>query len=126
MASASDIALVVLNLPSWRADLTDWNDAKVGTVLDQLNGNVTRTVRQFWIQRVGDTSPLTDVTETGSTVEQSQSYEHAVAMLEYWDKQLQGGNKTTFGKIKKRYEKPTGIVIPLDPYGYGGVYARTD
>lgn len=125
MASQTGINLVAVNLPSWRTDLTDWDDEKIGDVLDLLSGDVNMTCRQFWVQRVSDTQPLTDISESGSSSPQSQNHEHAVAMLKYWDDNISKGSVSRIVKIKRRYKRPLGA-LPLDNYGYGGVYARTD
>ncbi len=125
MASQTSIDLVIANLPSWREDLTDWDESKIGDTLDLLSGNVNMVCRQFWIQRVSDTQPLTDINESGSSSPQSQNHEHAVAMLAYWDNNIAKGSYSKVSQIKRRYKRPRGYV-PVDDYGYGGVYVRTD
>lgn len=125
MASQTSIDLVIVNLPTWRNDLTDWDDQKINDVLDLLAGNVNMVCRQFWVQRVSDTQPLTDISESGSSSPQSQNHEHAVAMLAYWDANISKGSFSKITQIKRRYKRPRGY-IPIGDYGYGGVYARTD
>lgn len=123
MADQSKIDAVTLNLPSWRVELTDWTDQKVGATLDSLQGNVNATVRQFWVDRVNATAPLTDVADVGASRPLSQAYQHAQEMLRYWDRVAgTGGQGSTIGKIKRRYPKQVGR--GLNPYG--GVYVRTD
>lgn len=115
-----------MNLPSWREDLTDWDDNKVASVLDLLKGNIAMASRQFWLDRVSNTQPLTDVTESGSSSPQSQNHEHAVAMLKYWDTNIALAPQSKTVKIKKRYPTRQGGFISADDYGYGGVYVRSD
>jgi hypothetical protein len=127
LADQAKIDLVKINLPSWRVDLVpDWNDdTKIGTFLDTLSGNVNATVRQFWLDRVNATAPLTDVADVGASRPLSQAYQHAQEMLHYWDRIAASGDQTSkLGKIKQRYKR-----CPTPPYGlnpYGGVYVRTD
>lgn len=126
MADVVSIDLVKSNLPSWREQITpDWNDAKITTMLDSHSGNVTKVVRQFWLQRVSDTSALTDVADVGASRPLSQTYQHAQDMLRYWDKLAgEGATASSVGKIKRRYQRNQ-----IPPYGlspYGGVYARVD
>lgn len=123
MADQDKIDCVELNLPAWREELSDWSDTKIADVLDQLNGSVNRTVRQFWLQRVNETSALTDVSDVGASRPLSQTYQHAQEMLRYWDRIAGVGTTVSrVGKIKKRYERQPGE--GLNPYG--GVYARVD
>lgn len=123
MADQSAIDSVILNLPAWRDELADWTDEKIGQVLDTLNGNVNRTVRLFWLQRVNETSALTDVSDVGASRPLSQTYQHAQEMLQYWDRVAgEGPGASRNGKIRKRYERVPGT--GLNPYG--GVYARVD
>lgn len=127
MADQAKIDIVKMNLPSWRVDLVpDWNDdTKIGAFLDALAGNATATIRQFWLDRVNATAPLTDVADVGASRPLSQAYQHAQEMLRYWDRVAgTGGQASTIGKIKKRYQR-----CPTPPYGlspYGGVYVRSD
>ena len=81
MADQDKIDLVKLNLPAWRGELASWDDTKIGNVLDQLKGNVNATIRQFWLDRVNDTSVLTDVSDVGASRPLSQTYQHAQEML---------------------------------------------
>lgn len=124
MASQEKIDAVKLNLPAWRVDLTSWkDDAKIGEVLDTLKGNVNGTIRQFWLDRVNDTSALTDVSDVGSSRPLSQTYQHAKEMLAYWDRLAgTGGLASKNGKIKQRYARERGA--GLNPNG--GVYVRVD
>lgn len=124
MADQSKIDQVVLNLPAWRAELTDWTDEKIGTVLDTLAANVNATVRQFWLQRANETSALTDVADVGASRPLSQTYQHAREMLAYWDRVAgTGGQGTVLGKIKDR-TRPRRYGTGLQ--STGDVYARTD
>lgn len=123
MADQPKIDSVKLNLPAWRDQITDWTDQKIGEVLDTLQGNVNRTVRQFWLQRVNDTSALTDVSDVGASRPLSQTYQHAKEMLGYWDRIAgEGGTASSVNTIKRRY--PRGRVDGLNRDG--GVYARVD
>lgn len=123
MADQDKIDLVKLNLPAWRGELASWDDAKIGNVLDQLNGNVNATIRQFWLDRVNDTSVLTDVSDVGASRPLSQTYQHAQEMLRYWDALAgTGGRSSRVVNIKKRYPDPVGTPLSRD----GGVYVRTD
>jgi hypothetical protein len=125
LADQSKIDLVAINLPSWRDEIADWDDTKIGATLDALEGNVNSTVRQFWLDRVNATAPLTDVVDVGASRPLSQAYQHAQEMLRYWDRVAgTGGQGSVMGKIKQRYARQ-----PVPPYGlsaYGGVYVRTD
>lgn len=125
MADQATIDKVKLNLPTWTAELTDWNDTKIGTVLDGNQNGVFATVWQFWLQRVGDLSALTDVSDAGAARPLSQTYQHATEMLKYWDA-VAGFNATSVGKIKRRYPKRHGVFPPYGLQPYGGVYVRTD
>lgn len=124
MASPASISLVRDDLPSWAESVAAWDDNKVIEILDKHGDNVARTVRQFWLQRVSDTAALTDISDAGSSRPLSQTYQHALEMLKYWDKIAGTVGGTTIGKIKRRYERPVGNTVPLSEYG--GVYARTD
>lgn len=126
MADQVKIDLVKDNLPSWRDEVTpDWDDDKIAAQLDLHSGSMPKVVRQFWFQRVSDTSALTDVADVGASRPLSQLYQHAQEMLRYWDKiAAEGGMASSVGKIKKRYERH-----PVGPFGlsqYGGVYVRSD
>lgn len=123
MADQSAVDLVKLNLPAWRVQLTDWDDTKIGSVLDTMSGNVNKTVRQFWLQRVNETSALTDVADVGASRPLSQTYQHAKEMLEYWDRASgAGAAATSVNKIKQRYPRGRNSSLNRD----GGVYVRTD
>lgn len=123
MTDQAKIDSVKLNLPAWRSDLPSWDDASIGDMLDKFEGNVNKVVRQFWLQRVNETSALTDVSDVGASRPLSQSYQHAKEMLQYWDRLAnEGATATRIGKIKKRYPDPTYVGLNR----YGGVYARAD
>lgn len=123
MADQAKVDAVKLNLPAWRLELTDWSDEKINTVLDSLSSNINSTVRQFWLDRVNTTAPLTDVADVGASRPLSQAYQHAQEMLRYWD-QIAGTGRTgsKVVNIKKRYPEryARGLLSS------GGVYARTD
>lgn len=123
MADQSKIDAIKLNLPAWRSEITDWDDTKIGAVLDTLSANVNSTVRQFWLDRVNATSALTDVSDAGVARPLSQTFQHAQMMLEYWDRVAgTGGQASVVGKIKRRYPERIGFGLNR----YGGVYVRTD
>lgn len=125
MADQAKIDLVKMNLPSWLNEIADWTDGKIGATLDALSQNVSSTVRQFWLDRVNATSPLTDVSDVGASRPLSQSYQHAQEMLHYWDRVAgTGGQASALGKIKRRYERRADRPYGLTPYG--GVYVRAD
>jgi hypothetical protein len=130
LATADQIAQVIKELPSWRQDLMSWDDNTVGTMID-LNSNVNGqdpvawTIRIFWVQRVALLSAATDVSESGSSRPFSQSYDHAMAMVKYYDGFIATGNFTIVGRIKRRYKRRPGVYLPMDDYGYGGAYVRT-
>lgn len=130
MSTQDQIDQVTKELPTWRIDLMGWDDTTVGTMID-LNSNVRGqdpvawTIRIFWVQRVAILSAATDVSESGSSRPFSQSYEHAMEMVKYYDSYIATGNFTTLGKIRKRYRRPHGVYMPMDDYGYGGAYVRT-
>lgn len=129
MATSQAIQLVKQNLPSWAATLpaNPWTDSVIGTTLDTNNGDVLQTVRTFWVQRVSDTNPLTDVHEADSSRPLAQSFDHALKMLAYWDSYIETSHSTQFTKIKRRYpRRRPGILVGIDPYGFGSPYARTD
>jgi hypothetical protein len=126
LADQTTIDKVKVYLPSWIGELTNWDDPKIGSVLDGNQNNIFGTVYIFWLQRVGDLSALTDVLDAGAARPLSQTYQHAQEMLQYWDK-VSGQNATSVGRIKRRYHRRHGRGIP--PYGitpYGGVYVRTE
>lgn len=123
MVEQAKVDTVKSNLPSWWQQLTPWNDFKIEETLNMHNGNVNLTVRQFWLDRVGATAALTDVSDVGASRPLSQTYQHAQEMLRYWDRIAgTGGMASKMNKIKQRYPKPHGR--GLSPYG--GVYVRTD
>lgn len=128
MASARAIALVQQNLPTWCATLpaVPWDTNQIATVLDANCGNVLETVRAFWVQRVSDTQPLIDTHDADATRPLSQNHANAVRMLAYWDNRIEASHKTRCGKIHKRYKHTRGPNMPLDQYGFGGPYVRTD
>jgi hypothetical protein len=124
LAAQTVIDKVKLNLPTWTPELTNWDDVKIGAVLDSNGNNVFGTVYSFWLQRVGDLSALTDVIDAGASRPLSQTFQHAKEMLQYWERRAGPGSATSIGKIKRRYGRPCS-----PPYGfapYGGVYVRTD
>ena len=126
MADQVTIDKVKVYLPSWIGELTNWDDAKISSILDGNNNHIFGTVYVFWLQRVGDLSALTDVTDAGASRPLSQTYQHAQDMLRYWDN-VSGQNATSVGKIRHRYRRRYSGDSPL--YGiapYGGVYVRTD
>jgi hypothetical protein len=127
LADQTTIDTVKSYLPSWTEELTNWDDAKISSILDSNGNAVLVTVYMFWLQRVGDLSALTDVTDAGASRPLSQTYQHAQDMLHYWDA-VSGQNATSVGKIKRRYPVRHGR-RGVPPYGlqpYGGVYVRTD
>lgn len=141
MASTQDVSAVQINLPSWCATLpaNPWNAAQIGAVLDALSGQcppmspevhwqlVYRAVRQFWVQRASDTQPLIDVHDATSARPLSSDHEQAVKMLAYWDNYLETSHTNRIGKIKRRYRRPRpGVLVGVDPFGFGSPYARTD
>jgi hypothetical protein len=125
LADQATIDKVKLNLPTWIGELTDWDDTKIGSVLDGNQSNVFAAVWQFWLQRVGDLSALTDVVDAGASRPLSQTYQHAQDMLRYWDG-VAGFNATSVGKIRRRYRQRHGVLPPYGLQPYGGVYVRTD
>ena len=125
MADQTVIDNVKLNLPTWIGELTDWDDTKIGKVLDGNQNNVFKTVWQFWLQRVSDLSALTDVIDAGASRPLSQTYQHAQDMLQYWNK-IAGSDATSVGKIKRRYHPRHTHTPPFGLQPYGGVYVRTD
>jgi hypothetical protein len=125
LADQGTIDQVKVYLPSWLDELTNWDDTKIGTVLDSNGNNIFGTVYTFWLQRVGDLSALTDVTDAGASRPLSQTYQHAQDMLRYWDA-VAGQNATSVGKIRRRYPKRHGMYPPYGLQPYGGVYVRTD
>lgn len=125
MADQVTIDKVKVYLPSWLGELTNWDDAKIGTVLDGNQNSIFGTVYVFWLQRVGDLSALTDVTDAGASRPLSQTYQHAQDMLQYWDK-VAGQNATSVGKIRRRYHSRHVNHPPFGLQPYGGVYVRTD
>lgn len=126
MATQAQIDLVKENLPSWREEITpDWDDDHISEMLDLHSYNVSKVVRQYWLQRVNDTAGLTDVADVGASRPLSQLYQHAQEMLRYWDKVAGvAGLGSSNGKIKKRYDRRFSPPYGLSPYG--GVYVRTD
>lgn len=148
MASQQAIAAVQMNLPSWAASLpaNPWTEQTINCVLDQFSRNLSddvwadpgygvplvgwqvvwRTVRQFWVQRVSDTQPLTDVRDSNANRPLSQDHLHALEMLRYWDNYIETSHTTRTGKIRRRYRKRRGVLVGVDPFGFGGPYVRTD
>ena len=129
MATQQAIASVQQYLPSWASTLpaNPWTTETISNTLDTNCGDVYKTVRAFWVQRVSDLQPLTDVREADSGRPLSQNFDHAFKMLTYWDAYLETSHETKFTKIKRRYRKPRpGILIGVDPFGFGSPYARTD
>jgi hypothetical protein len=124
LADQTKIDAVISYLPTWREDVTDWDDSKIASLLDTYSGNIYKVVRLFWVQRVSDTTALTDVSDVGASRPLSQTFQHALEMLKYWDKIAgsEGAMASSVGKIKQRYKRYPGY--GLNPYG--GVYARTD
>lgn len=122
MADQATIDNVKANLPSWKDELTDWTDTKIGTLLDANYGNAFAVCRLFWLSRVSDLAAISDMTDAGSTRPLSQTYQHAQEMLRYWDR-IAGVDATSVTKIKRRYHRH-GRGFGLSPYG--GAYARTD
>ena len=127
-ACANPVALVQQNLPTWATTLpaVSWDSTYIQNMLNQNGNNVLAVVRLFWLQRVSDTSPFTDIHDANSSRPLSQSHEHAVKMLAYWDNYIETGHTRRSGKIKKRYKHRKGLVIGVDPFGFGSPYARTD
>ena len=116
---------VKMFLPTWAPELTQWDDAYITNIL-AINGNfVYRTVWLFWQQRVADLSALTDVADAGASRPLSQTYQHAVDMLGYWEK-VAGFTRSQIVNIRRRYPKRHGVYPPYGLMPYGGVYARTD
>ncbi len=122
MASQTSIDIVKQNLPDWAEELAGWDDSKIAEMLNNNGDKAFPTVRLFWLQRVSNTSALTDVSEAGSSRPLTQTHQHALDMLNYWDK-VAGPTRTVVGKIKRRYNRPRGM-DGLSPYG--GTYARTE
>ena len=124
MADQAKIDSTKLYLPTWHEEITDWDDDKISNLLDTNDGNVNKVVRLFWVQRVSDTTALTDVADVGASRPLSQTFQHALEMLRYWDKMagMGGTSSSSVGKIKQRYARYPGQ--GLNPYG--GVYARVD
>lgn len=74
------IASVRALLPS---DATEngWDDAKI---LVRWAGGTYRTVREYWVDRVNETSGYIDLTNEGLPA--NTLWTNAKAMLEYWDR----------------------------------------
>lgn len=122
MADQVTIDQVRLNLPTWIEEQTDWDDNKIGAALDSNNQNVLWVIAAFWRQRVADLSAITDMADAGTNRPLSQTYQHAMEQMRFWDS-IAGYNATSVGKIKRRYRRRHGS------YGlseYGGVYGRVD
>ena len=128
MATAQAIAQVQQNLPTWCETLpaVAWTSTYIGGVLDANCCNVLETIRAFWVQRVSDTQPLIDTDDADAKRMLSQNHGNAVRMLAYWDNRIATGHRTRNGKIHRRYKHSRGPNMPLDAFGYGGPYVRTD
>ena len=128
MASSQAVAQVQQNLPSWASTLpaVPWDSTQIGSVLDANHGNVLAAIRIFWVQRVSDTAPLVDVHDANSSRPLSQDHANAVKMLAYWDNYIESSHTNRSGKIKRRYKRRRGVLVGVDPFGYGSPYARTD
>lgn len=125
LADPTILAEVKLNLPTWTAELTAWDDTQISAVLANNGNDIYRTVWQFWVQRVSDLSALTDVADAGASRPLSQTYQHAVDMLGYWEK-VAGITRSRVVNIRRRYPKRHGVYPPYGLMPYGGVYVRTD
>lgn len=128
MANAQSVVQVQQNLPSWASTLpaNPWTDVYIASILDSNNGNVFSAIRLFWVQRVSDTQPLTDVHDANSSRPLSQNHEHAVRMLVYWDNFRETNHVERSRKIKRRWKHRRGSFVGVDQYGWGSPYARTD
>lgn len=111
------IDLVKENLPEWRVEVANWDDAKITAMLDVLGGSMPRTVRQFWLQRLSDAAGLTDTPDRPL----SQTFQHAQEMFSLWDRLAT--NRSRVVKIKRRYPKPSGVLTLSE---HRDVYTRVD
>ena len=60
-----------------------WNEAMVRS---RWTGNITGTVRLYWLMRVNDTASYINISEPGGSFQLTQQHSQAKAMLDYWDK----------------------------------------
>lgn len=83
MADAADVQAVRDELPPEAAAL-GWTQEKIEQVLDEPN-SVVRTIRRFWSYRVAQTNEFVNISESGSSRSMEAVFNHALAMLQYWD-----------------------------------------
>lgn len=85
MADANVVGQVIDLLPvGAQIGETDWDAARVETLLDQGN-SVNQLMARFWNAKAAETSMLVDISESGSSRSLSTVHENAVRMARYWD-----------------------------------------
>lgn len=103
----ADVDTIKSYLPRDSDKLYEWGDEKILEVLDEYNGSLAQTLRRFWYERWSETFEYISITEGGTVRPLEQIWQHASAMLQYWDDQVEqelGRGRITFGDIARPTE----------------------
>lgn len=101
MAEESAIQAVVSVLSS-DAEVTEGFDEEgIGAKLDS-GLTLASIAASFWRAKAAETSSLVSVSESGSTRDLGSIHKNSVAMMEYWDKQVEKERAIDDGETPKR------------------------
>ena len=101
MADQSEIQMVLQVLSS-DAEVTEGYDEEgINAKLD-AGSTLASIASSFWRSKAAETSDLISVSESGSTRDLGAIHKNAIAMMEYWDKQVEKERQITDGEMPKR------------------------
>lgn len=101
MAEVAAIQAVRQSLGPDSASDAGFDDAAIGALLDS-GTTAARIASSWWRLRVAATSAFVSISESGSTRNLAEIHKNALAMLEYWDKQVTKEEDAANGITPKR------------------------
>lgn len=101
MADEAEI-LAVQSVLSSDAEVTEgFDDEGIGVKLDS-GLTLASIASSFWRSKAAATSALVSVSESGSTRDLGSIHKNAIAMMDYWDKQVEKERAIADGETPKR------------------------
>lgn len=101
MASDFLIQGVASVLSDDAASMEGFDDEGIGAKLDS-GLTMASIASSFWRAKAAATSSLVSVSESGSTRDLGSIHKNAIAMMEYWDKQVEKERQIEDGESPKR------------------------
>ena len=101
MATTEEVAAVLIVLSSDAEATEGFDESGIGAKLD-AGLTIASIASSFWRYKAAATSELVSVSESGSTRDLGSLHKNAIAMMEYWDKQVEKERAIADGEAPKR------------------------